>query len=124
MQGIISKIFSEDYKSHYKDTLKLAYPVIIAQAGHMIGGIADSVMVGQISGVQLAASALANSIYIIPTLFGLGVLTALTPIIGKAYGEKNFDYIKRVFPLSLLLGLVMGIFLYFIMSQTSFIFKY
>ena len=121
MRNIFKTLFSIIYKKHYKDTLLLAYPVIIAQVGHMIGGIADSVMLGHVSEDQLAASALANSIYIIPMLFGLGILTSITPLIGKAFGEKNYEYIKRLFPNSIISSLIVGGALALIMSQTSFL---
>ena len=43
-----------NYKFHIKETLKLAYPVVIGQLGHMMLGVVDSLMVGRLGAVQLA----------------------------------------------------------------------
>ena len=51
-----------DIKFHIKETLKLAYPVVIGQLGHMMLGVVDSLMVGQLGAVPLAAASLVNGL--------------------------------------------------------------
>ncbi len=81
---------------HYKTNLHLAIPVMIGQLGHMMVSVADSIMVGQLGTVQLAAVALANSIYAIFMLFGIGLSYGLTPLVAYADG-KNRSHLQGMF---------------------------
>ena len=50
------------YKTHLIETTKLAIPVVIGQLGHIMLGVTDSIMVGRVGAVPLAASSLVNSV--------------------------------------------------------------
>ena len=56
-------MFKPHYLDHYKRNISLAYPVMLSQLGHVTVGIADSVMVGQVGVVPLAAASFANAIF-------------------------------------------------------------
>ncbi len=79
------------YKFHIKETLKLAYPVVIGQLGHMMLGVVDSLMVGRLGAVPLAASSLANGLILLVMILGIGMSVALTPLVAIAKGSKNHD---------------------------------
>ena len=68
----MKNLLGEKYKWHYQKTLVLAYPVMLSQLGHITVGVADSIMVGQLGAVPLAAASLANSIFAIVLTFGIG----------------------------------------------------
>jgi MATE family multidrug resistance protein len=74
---------------HYKINLKLALPVMLGQLGHIMASVADSVMVGQLGTVPLAAVALANSIVVIFMLFGIGLAMGITPLVANAAGKRR-----------------------------------
>ncbi len=105
------------FRPHYKANFTLALPVMLSQAGQMIVVIADNLMVGQLGAIQLAAVALANNIFVVGMMFGIGLVTGLTPLAGKAYGggyrREAASWFKQsmiTHPLmSLLLTLVMGL---------------
>jgi MATE family, multidrug efflux pump len=80
-----------NYKFHIKDTLRLAYPVVIGQLGHMMLGVVDSLMVGRLGAVQLAASSLVNGLILLILVFGIGMSVALTPLVAIAKGSNNHD---------------------------------
>lgn len=92
-------IFSKEYKSHYKENVRVAWPVIMGQLGHMAASVADNAMVGNISSVQLAACAFANAIFFIIFIIAIGIAMGLTPLIGKYYGagdkEKCSELLKN-----------------------------
>jgi MATE family multidrug resistance protein len=95
---------------HYRTNVKLALPVVIGQLGHIMVSVADSVMVGQLGTIPLAAAALANSIFSIFLVFGIGVAFGITPLVANADG-KGGVHLQRVllhhgFWLNLLIGLV------------------
>jgi MATE family multidrug resistance protein len=103
------------YKPHYRDSLKLAIPVIISQAGHMAVQLSDSMIVGHWAGtIALAAVSLASSIFVIILVTGLGMSYAITPLIAQQNAQENYNECGRLLINSLLINLVSGLVLFFI----------
>jgi MATE family multidrug resistance protein len=67
----------------------LAWPIVLGQLGHMMASVADNIMVGHLGSEKLAGAAFANTIYALFILFGIGVAIGITPLVGKAHGEKD-----------------------------------
>jgi MATE family multidrug resistance protein len=61
---------------------------MIGQLGHIMVGVADSIMVGQLGTIPLAAVALANSIFAMLMVFGIGITSGITPLVAQADGKK------------------------------------
>lgn len=78
-------------KEHIKETIKLAIPISFGQLGHVMMGVVDSMMVGRIGTVPLAAAALVNGLFFLVLVLGMGVSMAATPLISMAKGAKKFD---------------------------------
>ncbi|MBP1673339.1 MAG: multidrug transporter [Bacteroidetes bacterium] len=94
---------------YYKRNLKLAYPVMLAQLGQVTVSMADTIMVGRVGTTELAASAFANSIFIIIFIFSLGFSLGITPLIGNAFGKKQDKKIAILFQNGLLVNIVLSI---------------
>src|SRR5258706_3331716 len=86
----------QKYAPHISSSLKLAVPVMLSQLGHVMMGVVDSMMVGHVGAVPLAASSLANVAFNVILLFGIGVSYAITPLVASAYGEDNAGRIADV----------------------------
>ena len=56
---------NEKYSTHFKQLFKLSFPVMLSEAGQVLVGIVDSMMVGQVGSTQLAAASFANSIFFV-----------------------------------------------------------
>lgn len=54
----------------------------------MLVGLADTIMVGRVGVVPLAASAFVNAITHVPLVFGIGLLTAISVLASQAYGAQ------------------------------------
>ncbi|SDJ94703.1 multidrug resistance protein, MATE family [Catalinimonas alkaloidigena] len=74
---------------HSKKTFLLAYPVVLSQLGHILVGVADSAMVGQLGAAPLAAVSLGNSLFSIVLVMGIGLSFGLTPLVAAADGRKD-----------------------------------
>ena len=74
-----------------------------------MASIADNIMVGQLGSEQLAAVAFANTIYALFILFGIGVAIGITPLIGKAHGEKNEEIKSVLFKHGFYSNLIVGL---------------
>ncbi|MDZ7614565.1 MAG: MATE family efflux transporter [Flavobacteriaceae bacterium] len=72
------------YTSEFKYNLRLAYPVMIGQLGHVLVGFADNVMVGRLGAAPLAAVSLGNSFVFVAFAIGIGFSFAITPLIAEA----------------------------------------
>ena len=79
----------QEYKSHIIHTLKLSIPIAIGQLGHILMGVVDSVMVGKVGEVPLAASSLVNGLYFLIVVLGLGMTSIITPLIAIEKGAEN-----------------------------------
>ena len=71
------------YGKNYKSLLRLANPIVIGQLGAIITGLADTIMVGQHSTDELAASSFVNNVLNTFIIFGTGFSFALTPLVGE-----------------------------------------
>lgn len=76
-------------KEHYRKNISLAWPVMLGQIGHVMVGLADSIMVGALGTVPLAAGAFANSVFVVPMVFGIGLAFGMTTPVANADGEKK-----------------------------------
>jgi multidrug resistance protein, MATE family len=94
---------------HIKTNFLLAYPVMISMLGQVMTGVADSVMVGWIGALPLAASSFANIFFTLPLFFGVGVSYAITPLVAEAHGAKNTNGIIETLRNGLLINMLTGI---------------
>jgi MATE family multidrug resistance protein len=111
---------SPTYKEQYKRNIKLAAPVMVGSLGHIMVGVADSLMVGQFLGaIPLAAVSLANSVFHIPFVFAIGVAFGLTPLVANADGEGDIKKAAGLWKNAFYINLVFGILLSFLLVGIS-----
>jgi len=101
-------------KHELREILKLAYPVSIGQLGHILLGIEDSLMVGKIGAVPLAAASLVNGLVFLVVVFGLGMSLAVTPLTAIANGKKKYNECTNIFNNSLLVNSTVALLLFMI----------
>ncbi|NOX18308.1 MAG: MATE family efflux transporter [Chlorobi bacterium] len=105
------------YKSELSDTIKLAAPVSIGQLGHIAMGVVDSMMVGQVGAVPLAAASLVTGIFFLILVIGFGVAFAVTPLTAIAKGsgdnEECGTVLREGFILNFFIGIILFAVLYF-----------
>lgn len=94
------------YRQHIRASLSLAVPVMLSQLGHVMMGVVDSLMVGHVGAVPLAASSLANVAFNMILLFGIGVSYAITPLVAAAHGENDDTKIGNVLKHGLAINVV------------------
>jgi multidrug resistance protein, MATE family len=105
-------MLSTDYQRHFKENFYLAYPVVLSQLGHILVSVADSIMVGRLGTVPLAAASLANSIFTIVLVFGLGLSYSITPLVAAAHGRNNRKRISLLLINGLVVSTLMGVLLF------------
>ncbi|MDF2436848.1 MAG: family efflux transporter [Bacteroidota bacterium] len=112
-------IFSTDYIKSYKATFSLAYPVVLSQLGHIMVGVVDTAMVGQIGTIEQAAVALSNSLYTLVLVFGLGVSYGVTPLVAAADSAGNTNQNSELLKHGIVINTVLGILLFILLFSIS-----
>jgi MATE family multidrug resistance protein len=106
------KRFWEIYSPHFRATILLSVPVIIGQLGQVLIGVVDSVMIGGLGYEYLSAATLANSLYFIIVVIGMGVSLAISPLVAEAQGASEEDkaglYLRQGVWVSLGMSLLLG----------------
>lgn len=98
----------QSYRTHIKTTFLIAYPVMLSQLGHILVGVADSMMVGALGAEPLAAVSLANSLVSLALMFGIGVSIAITPLVAAADGgDTTYDQ-SQIFRHGLVINVITG----------------
>ena len=75
--------------------MKLAYPILIAQLIQNLMGFADTVMAGRVSATDMAAVAVASSVWLPLILAISGLIMALASIVSQLSGAKQFDEVAK-----------------------------
>jgi len=100
-------------------TLALAFPIVIGQVGQMLMGIADSVMIGRVGTVPLAASAFGHSLFTVSFILGVGLLISVSVLGARAHGAGQSsacaEYLRHGMIMAWVMGLL-GALLIFAMS--------
>jgi MATE family multidrug resistance protein len=76
-------------KEHIKNTAQLSYPVIIGQAGIIMMGVVDNLLVGGLGAPALAAASIANGLFIVIFILGIGICSAVTPLVAISVGAQK-----------------------------------
>jgi len=107
------------FKDNFDKTFTLAYPVMLSQLGQVMVGVADNIMVGRLGAVPLAAASLANSIFFVILMFGIGISMAVTPMVAAADGEGKTGKIGRLLNHGFVINTVASIFLFLLILAIS-----
>jgi MATE family multidrug resistance protein len=99
----------KDLHKHSKSIMKLAYPILVAQLIQNLMGFSDTVMAGRVSATDMAAVAVANSIWLPLILTIYGLIMALSAIVSQLAGAKKFIDISNQTYQTAWIALTLGI---------------
>ena len=100
---------SKFIKKEIISTLSLAYPVMIGQLGIMMMGVVDSIMVGRLGPVPLAAASLGNSLIFVILIIGLGSSNVVSPLVAILVGGKRYSECGVYFRQSLIVNVALSV---------------
>jgi MATE family multidrug resistance protein len=96
-------------RADFAALLRLAGPLVLIHVGTMLMGVVDTVMVGRVSPGALASAALGNMYFFAISIFGMGVLFALDPIVAQGLGVRDELAVRRGLQRGLVLSLVLTV---------------
>jgi MATE family multidrug resistance protein len=91
-----------------KPTLLLAAPITAGHVSQMLLGIADTMMIGRIGKVELAACALSHTVFHVIFIVGVGLLTSVSVLVSHAHGAGNKQEAGEMLRRGLLIGIISG----------------
>ncbi len=97
------------YYRHIKKTLILSLPIVIGQVGQLTMSVADNVMVGRVGPDALAAAAIANGLFTLIMVMGLGISMAITPLAAIAMGAGKDKQCGEIFRQGFIVNMVSGV---------------
>ncbi|MGE5458510.1 MAG: MATE family efflux transporter [Methanococcaceae archaeon] len=112
------------YKNNIYDTVRLAYPVAIGQLGHIMMGVVDSLFVGRLGTIPLAAASIANSIFFLIFVIGLGVTYAISPLVAIAIGSKQNSEAGQILRHGIVINVIMSLLLISFLFISSYFLEY
>ena len=91
------------------ETLKLAAPMALAQLGHQAMMTTDLAFIGRLGSEAIAAAALGGTVYYVSFTFGMGVLSAVSPLVAQAFGARDPHLVRRALRAGLWAALLIAI---------------
>ena len=85
----------------YRKIWDVSWPLMIGMLAENVVGVIDTAFLGHVGELELAASAIASTFYLIMFIVGLGFGTGTQILISRRNGEKNYGKIGGIFENSL-----------------------
>ncbi len=120
------KTILANYTPYFKKIIQLSLPIIIGQIGIVLMGVADVIMIGRVDATNLAAAGLANSIFFLIIIIGLGTLMAVSSLVAQAKGAGHNNECAAYFRQGLFASIILSIgisFVLFLLASNMHIFK-
>lgn len=114
----------KNYLHQGRVLLKLSVPVLLAQVAQNSMGVVDTIMAGGVSPTDMAAVAVANSIWFPIVLFNIGMLLALVPIIAQLVGGGKKHYVAFQVQQGFFLSAILCIPTFLIVYNAGFLIEY
>lgn len=97
------------WRHEVRPTLTLALPIMAGMVSQMLMGLVDTMMVGHVGVVPLAAAAFVSAVAHLPLVFGLGLLSCIAVLTAQAYGARRPAEAGEVLRHGLALSVLMGL---------------
>lgn len=91
-----------------RPTLALAVPIIIGQLSQMAMNVTDSIMIGRVGTVPLAAAAFAGNLFGFFYILGIGMLLPVSVLVARARGGKKPEECGQLLRHGLVLAFLFG----------------
>ncbi|HUP50526.1 MAG TPA: MATE family efflux transporter [Thermoanaerobaculia bacterium] len=76
-------------RQEFRQLFTLALPLAAAQAGTQLMSVVDIAVLGRVGGRELAAAGLGNAVFFAVSIFGLGLVFGIDPMVSQAIGAGD-----------------------------------
>jgi multidrug resistance protein, MATE family len=78
-----------NFRRELRELFRLAAPLAAAQAGTQMMGLVDVAVLGRLGAHELAGSGMANAVFFAVSVFGMGMLFGIDPLVSQAVGAGD-----------------------------------
>lgn len=93
----------------FVETLRLAVPMMLTQLGQIAMITTDLALIGRLGEEAVAAAALAHTVYFVSFTFGLGLMSAVSPLAAQAFGAGDVRRIRGALRVGLWVALLISL---------------
>jgi len=93
----------------YKNILKLAFPVVLAQAAIYLSSIINLVFIRHFGFAAIASVGVSNVVYNTITSFGEGFLVGTSVLVAGYYSTKDYSNLFKVTTINLVIAIIVGL---------------
>lgn len=104
----VLKLFSRVDRDFLSNMLKIALPIMIQNLVTFSLNMADTIMVGKLGEVEIAAVGIANQYFFFFTMILMGLCGGCSVFISQYWGKKDFINIKRILGVGLISVLIVS----------------
>lgn len=84
------------FRRELRELFRLAAPLAAAQAGTQMMGLVDVAVLGRLGAHELAGSGMANAVYFAVSVFGMGMMLGIDPLVAQAVGAGDRTRARHV----------------------------
>ncbi len=109
------------WRDEIRAMLQLSWPMILTNLGQTAMTATDVLMMGRLGPDALAAGSLGANLYFMPLIFGLGLMTAASPMIATELGRRRHSVrdVRRTVRQGLWLAVMVSIPIWFLLWQAE-----
>lgn len=100
---------SRGWQRDLREMAQVAAPIVLINVGIQAMGVVDAIMVGKLGGAAIAAVALGNFYFFNVSVFGIGLLFAIDPVVAQAFGAGDYTAAARGVQRGLLLAVAVTV---------------
>jgi multidrug resistance protein, MATE family len=97
------------WRAEIVETVKLAWPMALTQIGQIAMMTTDLALIGRLGDGAIAAVGLAHLILFVGFVFGMGPVSAVTPLTAQAFGARKPRMVRRALRVGLWAAVVLGV---------------
>jgi MATE family multidrug resistance protein len=97
------------WREELADTVKLALPIALTQLGQIAMMTSDLALIGRLGDKAVAAAALAHTVLFMLYVFGMGLISAVTPLASQYVGARQPRMVRRAVRVGLWATVILGV---------------
>jgi MATE family multidrug resistance protein len=99
-RAVVASRTAADVSGHHlalelAETLRLAAPLALTQLGQIAMMTTDLAFIGRLGSEAVAAASLAQTVFFVSFTFGMGLVSAVAPLIAQAFGARDPRLVRR-----------------------------
>jgi MATE family multidrug resistance protein len=113
-----------NFLTHIKKNLSISFPVVISQIAQSAMTIVNNIMIGSLGSISLGAIGLANSVFFIVMIFGIGLSSSISPLFAQEDALQNKKEVMAILQHGLVISFFLSLFMYLVTRMLICIFPY